>query len=315
VDFDPGSGTFNLTSAGEADIFISKLDSSGNFVWAKQLGGTSIDIGYSIAVDVSGNVYTTGFFYGTADFDPGPGTFNLTSAGYFNIFISKLDASGNFVWAKKLGGPSNNRGNSIAVDASGNVYTTGYFRGTVDFDPGSGTFNLTSAGNSDIFISKLDASGNFAWAKKLGGTSIDIGYSIAVDVSGNVYTTGSFEGTADFDPGSGTFNLTSAGSADIFVHKMSQSNTGLGEIFFEQTMSIFPNPVDDMLSVELIASQDGECLWKLYDMSGKLVMSGNYSLYPGLNTLSIETVQLTSGLYMLQSVINGSSNTTRFIKQ
>ena len=290
TDFDPGAGTYNLTSAGGRDIFVSKLDASGNFVWAKDMGGTSNDFGNSIAVDALGNVYTTGDFLGTADFDPGPGTYNLTAAyvdifvsklnasgnfvwakdmgggaatgnsiavdasfnvcttgnfngtvdfdpgagtynltsvtGGFDIFVSKLDSSGKFVWAKKMGGDStyDNQGNSIAVDASGNVYTTGQFNGTVDFDPGPGTYNLTSAGQGDIFVSKLDASGNFVWAKRMGGTSWDGGSFIAVDASGNVYTTGDFQGTANFDPGTGTFNLTSAGGYDIFVEKLSQTS-------------------------------------------------------------------------------------------
>ncbi len=221
ADFDPGAGTFNLTSQGHRDIFISKLDAAGNFVWAKKMGGTSsYDEGYSIALDASGNVFTTGIFQGVADFDPGAGTFNLTSAGSYDIFISKLDAAGNFVWAKQMGGIFGEESFSIALDGSGNVFTTGYFDNIVDFDPGAGTFNLTSVGSTDIFISKLDAAGNFVWAKQMGGTMDDRGQSIALDASGNVYTTGYFNGTADFDPGAGTFNLTSAGSYDIFVHKM-----------------------------------------------------------------------------------------------
>src|SRR5262249_36288313 len=161
---------------------------------------------YSIAVDASGNVYTTGYFTGTADFDPDAGVFNLTAAGSFDIFVSKLSASGNFVWAKVMGGGSDDLGQSISVDASGNVCTTGYFTGTADFDPGAGVFNLTAAGYYDIFVSKLDASGNFAWAKAIGGTGGDEGYSIAIDSSGNVYTTGAFGGTVDFDPNAGVFN-------------------------------------------------------------------------------------------------------------
>ena len=141
--------------------------------FAGQFGGTSNDYGNSIAVDASGNIYTTGYFAGTVDFDPSAGTYNLTSAGGNDIFISKLDASGNFVWAKQLGGTNDEKGNSIVVDASGNIYTTGNFAGTVDFDPGAGTFGLASTGNYDIFISKLDASGYFVWAKKMGGTSSD----------------------------------------------------------------------------------------------------------------------------------------------
>lgn len=223
ADFDPGAGTFNITSNGLADIFVSKLDVSGNFVWAKNMGGNSDDFGFSIAINATGNVHTTGQFSGTADFDPGAGTVNLVSAGSNDIFISKLNSSGDFVWAKNLGGNFNDVGISIVSDASGDVYTTGTFLGTADFDPGSGSFNLTSAGMEDIFISKLNAAGNFVWAINMGGTNTDYGISIAVDASGNVYNTGYFYGTADFDPGAGTVLFTSAGFSDIFILKFSQA--------------------------------------------------------------------------------------------
>ncbi len=223
ADFDPGSGTYNLTSAGQGDIFICKFDPAGNFVWAKKMGGSSYDYGWSVAVDGSGNVYITGEFQGTVDFDPGTGTNNLTSAGQSDIFVSKLDASGNFIWAKQFGGTSQDKGKSIAVDGSGNVYTTGTFQGTADFNPGTGTFNFTSAGDADIFVSKLDASGNFIWAKQMGGTVSDEATAIALDNSGNVYTTGYFQGAADFDPGSGVFTLNSAGNDDIFISKLDAS--------------------------------------------------------------------------------------------
>ncbi|HKR07092.1 MAG TPA: SBBP repeat-containing protein, partial [Bacteroidia bacterium] len=223
ADFDPGAGVFNLTSFGGNDIFISKLDLSGNFVWAKQLGGIGDDVGNSIAVDGAGNVYTTGNFNLTADFDPGAGTFNLSSAGGIDIFITELNASGNLVWAKRLGETTTDYGNSLAIDALSNVYITGLFSNTLDCDPGAGTFNLTAVGSSDIFIDKLDASGNFVWAKQLGGINADYGNSIAVDGPGNIYTTGFFHGTGDFDPGAGTFNLISAGNADIFISKLDGS--------------------------------------------------------------------------------------------
>ncbi|MBW4422621.1 MAG: SBBP repeat-containing protein [Myxacorys californica WJT36-NPBG1] len=220
VDFDPGEGTTNLTSVGSADIFVSKLNASGNFLWAKRLGGSSTDSATDISIDGSGNVYTTGYFNSVADFNPGAGITNLVTAGGTDIFVSKLDAGGNFVWAKRLGGIRSDIATSISVDGSGNVYTTGTFSGTVDFDPGAGTMNLTSADGKDIFVSKLDAGGNFVWAKRLGGSSNDEASGISVDGSGNVYTTGFFTGTADFDPGESTMNFTSVGSADIFVSKL-----------------------------------------------------------------------------------------------
>ncbi|HLG35039.1 MAG TPA: SBBP repeat-containing protein [Bacteroidia bacterium] len=223
VDFDPGSGVFNLTSAGSGDIFVCKLDASGNFIWAGAMSGTDNEAGYSIAVDTGGNVYTTGFFKGTVDFDPGIGIYNLTAFGNDDIFVSKLDASGNFLWAKQLSGTNYEEGTAITVDASGNVYTTGAFYNTVDFDPSTGTYNLTSFGIDDIFVSKLDASGNFLWAKQMGGTSDDTGYGIAVDASGNVYTTGIFEDTADFNPGTGIYNMMSDFGYEIFVSKLNSS--------------------------------------------------------------------------------------------
>ena len=149
-------------------------------------GGTDeFGFGYSMAVDSSGNMYTTGGFKGTGDFDPGAGTTNLTSTGSYDVFVSKLDSSGDLVWAKNFGGSggiSTDLALSVAVDSSGNVYTTGYFEGTFDFDPDEDeTAELTSVGARDVFVSKLDSSGNYVWAKSFGGTATDEGNSVAVD--------------------------------------------------------------------------------------------------------------------------------------
>ncbi len=219
TNFDPVAGPFNLTSAGGRDIFVSKLDSSGNFVWARQMGGTGDDRGLDVAVDSSGNVYTTGSFDETVDFDPGPGVFNLTGSGGF---VSKLDNAGSLIWARQTDGT----GESMGLDGSGNVYTTGGFSGIADLDPSASVFNLTSAGSSDVFVSKLDSAGNFGWAQQMGGTGLDEGTGMALDGSGNVYTTGRFTGTSDFDPSASVFNLTSAGGRDLFLAKYTGETSG-----------------------------------------------------------------------------------------
>ena len=224
VDLDPSGRFFYVTSSGPSDMFISKFDPSGNFLWAKKFGGVFSDGPAPIFVDSSGNIYASGDFSGTVDFDPGGEEFNLTAAGTKDNFISKLNSSGNLVWAKRIGSSgASATGARTSVDRNGNVYYTGDFSGVVDFDPGDGFEKLTSAGANDIFTSKLDSAGNFLWAKRIGGLSADRGQAIAVDTSGNVYTTGYFNGTVDFDPGIGIANLTAAGNKDIFISKLDSS--------------------------------------------------------------------------------------------
>ncbi|MGZ4055139.1 MAG: T9SS type A sorting domain-containing protein [Bacteroidia bacterium] len=228
VDFNPGAAVSNFICPGTGDVFISKLDASGNFLWTKQMAGSTDTESHagSIIVDASENVYTTGYFNGTVDFDPGAGIVNLTSVSSTgNMFISKLDASGIFVWAKNIGGTTSadrSGGTDIALDAANNVYTTGGFSGTVDFDPGVGVFNLTTGFSDDIFILKLDPSGNFVWAKNMAEdwSSVSDGYSIASDATGNIYTTGYLDGTADFDPGVGVDSLRAPSGSNAFISKL-----------------------------------------------------------------------------------------------
>jgi hypothetical protein len=221
VDFDPGVGTFTLASNGSNDIFVLKLSSAGNFVWAVSMGSGSSDYGNQLVCDASGNVYSTGRYVGTVDFDPSASTSTLTSAGGADIYVLKLSSAGALVWAKSMGSGGNDEGKGIALDGTGNVHTTGSFNGISDFDPGAGTFTLNTFGSNDVFVSKLDNSGNFMLAVQMGGASSDVGESIKVDASGNIHTGGTISGIADFDPGNGTFNLTPSGLTGNFISKLS----------------------------------------------------------------------------------------------
>jgi hypothetical protein len=222
VDFNPDRKLKNnLTSYGDYDIFVLKLTGNGDFGYAKQIGGTGQDISYSIALDPAGYLYTTGQFYGTADFDPGTGTSNLTSFGGNDAYVLKLDLSGNFVWVKQIGGLSYQSGGDIILDGDGYFYVSGYFYSTVDFDPGTGTYYLTANGNDDSFVFKSDLNGDLQWAIQAGGPGFDYCMSMAVDASGNIFNVGSFEETADFDPdGNVEFELTNTGVRDMFVQKL-----------------------------------------------------------------------------------------------
>ena len=201
-------GTYSLTSSGENDIFVAKMDANGNWQWAVQVGGTNSDLGKSIAIDSAGNSYVTGHFVSIAVF----GSTSLTCNGMEDIFIAKMDTNGNWLWAKQAGGTNSDLGKSIALDSAGNIYVTGHFEGTAIF----GSTSLTSSGDTDIFVAKLDVDGNWLYAISAGGGCFDFGCSIALDSAGNSYVTGKFYGTATF----GSASLTSCGDYDIFVAKM-----------------------------------------------------------------------------------------------
>lgn len=231
TDADPGAGTNTLTRKGTGDAYVLKLDPSGNFVWAKQFGGSMQTTLYGLSVDAGGNVCATGYYTGTTDFDPGTGVSNLSTKGSgSNPFVVKLDKSGNLVWAKAFESSitaAGGAGIQITNDAAGNVFVTGSLHDTIDFDPGAGTKNLISAGLADVFVTKLDASGNLAWAKRIGGPEPDWAFALAVDKGGNVYATGTIDGTANFDPGGTDYSIPTGGGAsgspDVFLAKFNSS--------------------------------------------------------------------------------------------
>ncbi len=218
VDFDPDGGDPH-TSNGSGDVFLSKFNSMGNFEWARNWGGF-MALGCSVATDSSGNVYVTGYFHNGVDFDPDGGDIHHSN-GQQDVFLSKFDSSGNFVWAQTWGGSGRDEGWGVAVDDSGNVYVTGYFEDIVDFDPDGGDPH-TSIGTSDVFLSKFSTSGSFQWARTWGGSHGERVFGAATDNSGNVYVTGNFRDTVDFDPDGGDPH-TSNGSDDVFLSKFDAS--------------------------------------------------------------------------------------------
>jgi gliding motility-associated-like protein len=178
------------------------------WLWAKRAGGNSDQEGKSIASDAQGNVYVTGYISGLAnDFDN-----IITSAiGGHDIFIAKYDSAGTLLWVKTAGSSAFDQGLAIATDGAGNAYVTGHFESSITFQ-GSTPVTLTSSGGKDIFIAKLDPSGNVLWAKKAGGTADDSGLGISTNGT-YVFVTGYFRGTSTF----GTGSLTTWGGKDIFI--------------------------------------------------------------------------------------------------
>ena len=210
-------------------FLINQTSNAQSFNWAKAWGSTASDENTASVVK-GGFIYNTGYFTGTCDFDPGPGTANRVCVGVWDIYVSKSDTSGNLIWVATFGSNDEDKGSAIAVDDSGFVYATGFFKGTVDFDPGSGTVNRTSKGAADIYVIRLDPTGNLSWIATNGASSEDRPKSICLDTNRNVYTTGSFYSTVDFDPGSATYNLSSRGGQDVFIQKLSPYGNFIGAV-------------------------------------------------------------------------------------
>jgi hypothetical protein len=219
-DFDPGPGVATLNNPrSNADGYVCALDTNGNFVLAKQFAGwgNALVTDVKVAVDNSGNIYATGnFTLDSMDFNPGVGTFRLKSRGDFDVFLVKLDATGNFNWVKQFGSSGYDGCMDVIVDPSDNIYFSGEYTGTVDFDASAGTATLTTSSGSYGFVCKYNANGTFSMAKKTGGGLLSL------DAANNIYITGTLIGTVDFDPdaGSAIFNLTGTGSSDLFVCKL-----------------------------------------------------------------------------------------------
>jgi hypothetical protein len=221
VDLDPGSDTRAATSAGEEDIWLLALDADGATRWVGAIGGPGSDHGHAVRAS-EGQVYVAGFFSDEVDFDPGPGRATQTSRGGWDVFLACYTTGGALVWSTSVGGPGADqvRPGGMELAADGGTVLGGDFAGTVDFDPGRATSDLTSAGAGDIFVAAYGADGSYRQVLGVGGPQGDAAHRLALDPKGNVYVTGWFRGTADFDPTGGRTTVTAestGGASDIFL--------------------------------------------------------------------------------------------------
>jgi len=282
IDFDPGPAISSFTSNGLQDGFVCRLSNSGNYIWAAQMGGVGNDINHGSKFDVQDNVLSVGSFISIVDFDPGPSQFTLSALGIGNAFITKLSANGGFIFAKQFVGIMNNSHSvaySIIPDQLGNLYIEGVFTNSpIDFDPSISTFILTPFGSSsDIYITKLDPNGNFIWAKQFGGTMDTHGHVLCGDGAGNLYVTGRFKGTSDFDPGANTFTLSSINNLnDAFIFKLS--------LCADVPLNTSDYFVCAGNSATLSATSSGSLTWYASQTSTSAIASGTIFITPVLST-------------------------------
>ena len=314
TDLDPGPGTYTLAPSLGTDLYVSKWTGAGNFVWAKKIGGIDFDYVREIRVDASDDLYLTGSFGDVVDFDPGPGTYTLSSSVDVSPFICKLDSAGGFLWARHLNSLAmassasfqDYRLDALVIDPQANVYLAGAFAGTLDFDPGPGTYTVTSKGTQDIFMLKLDAAGNFSKLYTAGGSTKDQGAAVCVNNAGEIFMSGTFGGTVDFDPVSGGYQLTSP-NFRAFILKLNGPDVGLYENSLENPVTVYPNPARDLLTVDLQGAQQPE--FRISNLLGQPVLTGRLN-----DRNQADVSQLPQGTYLLQ-VGNASNRPFKLIKQ
>lgn len=222
VDFDPSTGTANLTAGSNEDVFVAKYNSNGKFLWCFDLGSSSDDWGSTVKYDGSTNIYVYGSFRGTIDFDPSGSTQNLSADIYGDAFLAKYDTAGNYVWAFSIPNGQSPKHTSMDINGSGQIIVGGWFYDTTDFDPGVSVAQyipVQTGGYQNMFFASYNANMTYNWANHLRGPSSSDFNALDVDGSGNIYITGDLTGTVDFNPGTATFNLSGASAGDIFVGK------------------------------------------------------------------------------------------------
>lgn len=198
-------------------IWLNKRDADGDCVWTKQIrcsepnGMNQTNQATSLARAANGDLILAGYFWGTIDFGP----VQLTSAGKQDLFLARFDANGNCLWAIAGGGPGEDAGSSVAIDANGDILLIGWYSGNATI---AGTA-LSSEGFADGFLCRMNANGNGLWCKSFGGSSWDNGYGLALDDAGNAYITGRFTTAATFD----ALTVNGTGDADLYVAKYDPS--------------------------------------------------------------------------------------------
>ena len=288
--------SINASSPGDYELILSRDHinitdnftlSDGNcmdFNWKSTNSNTdSYNYLYKTYIDYGGHTYNTGDFDSTVDFDPGVGISNLTSSGERNAYLQKLNVDGSLIWVKQFTSNLDLHALGIVTDNNEDIYVTGLYTGTTDFDPGAGTYNLTPDGEEDTFIVKLDKDGNFLWATSFGGAGISVhSYDAELTPDGGVILSGYFW---DGDLTIGSTVLTDQGGSNLYFTKINNS----GNILWSKSIS--NSSTNSFLSQSIKNNSTGD----IYIMDN---FSGIIDLDPGIG--SHMTTANYQGVYLVK---------------
>ncbi len=294
VDFDPGEADSILYGHSNESAFVLKLNSSGEFVWANQL--TTNQLSYCSALEVNKNGQV--FAAGTVNL---PELVGQNYQGFRECFVISLSSEGQIVWEKEIGGKRHDFGYGLALNSRGEIFVTGCFQDTVDFDPGEGIDLTNSKSSADMFVIKLDSLGMYIWKGILSGIrftaspaiqNYSAGIRVNIDKNDNVYLSGSFYQYCEFITGQNHFDFSPAGLVDMYLIKL-----GIipNEVMVEEIdFGLYPNPCYNNVFIQ--SAQIGSTL-EVFDATGKLVISTQ--LLETNNEVRLDS--LSDGLYFFKT--------------
>ena len=296
-------GPHTIISWDNCDIFVAKIDTNGNWLWAVRAGGYNVS---AIGTDAEGNGYVTGNFTDTVVI----GLVSFTSIGESDIYIAKCDTDGIWLWASQAGGNLYDKSNSMSVDAFGNCYVTGNFEETSNF----GSITLTSYGSGDIFVAKMDSNGNWLWVTQAGGTGYDQGKGISIDQNENIYVAGEFFYLASF----GSHYLSSYGPQDIFEAKLGNDTSVERKLIpLEMNLSNYPNPFNPITTIEFSIQNNSKVELSIYNIKGQKIKTlANNDFTKGSHSIiwnGDDEIRnsVSSGVYFYKLSVNGKTEAVK----
>ena len=303
LDLNPGAG-IDTVSGSNLD-FVCKLSSSGQLIWRDVWDLSGEFIPTKAESDGNGNFIFTGAILDTVDLDPGPSQ-QIVVADSFDVYLLKLDGSGNYVFGRVFGGSVDDIALGLKIDASNGILLSGYFSGTVDMDPGLSTSYLTaSGGTQDGFVSRFSSTGMLLSTFQVGGTQNDAVSAADYLNDSTVVITGAFRGTGDFQPGSAVIGENSSGLRDAFVCSYNLI-TGISPNTTSIQYSLFPNPATEAF---FVSGLERRCAASIINDAGQIVLEMNIDA----TNNKIDVRHLAPGTYTLQLKSDNSVSSSQLI--
>ena len=298
VDFDPGPAIFQLSSP-KLSGFIVKINADASFSWVKKIGFETLEI----VKGKNNKVYLMGRYFDSADLNTDAAVQMFYSKGNSDLFFVSLDTMGNFNWAKSIGDAGEDHLYCAQLQGNDDIYITGVYFDSTDLDPSVGKSMLYSKGSGDFYVAQYDSSGALKWANNYGSANYDQAEDLCLDKVGNVYVTGQFYDTLDFDLSSAVFNLYSKGQQDPFVLKIGSGTSKINRVEqLNPAIKVYPNPSNGAFFVELDEALENAQI-AIFNAQGMLVYQNKISQKKQLITLPNQA----PGLYFLKIQLDGAT--------